>query len=130
MNPNKFIQNKTALITLIAACLVVFISLGIRQTFGLFFFDFQTDLECSNSQFGLAIGIQMLFWGLFGPIFGLITDRFGGNKAIFIGFLFYLLGIFLIYAGPSKGLFFQLNLGSLKSKSKICYHLVGDTLIQ
>ena len=113
MISKSFIPNRIALITLVAACLVVLISLGIRQTFGLFFFDFETDLECTSSQFGLAIGIQMLFWGIFGPIFGYITDKFGGNKAIFIGFLFYLLGIVLLYLGPSKGFFFQLNLGVL-----------------
>ena len=113
MISKSFIPNRIALITLAAACLVVLISLGIRQTFGLFFFDFETDLECTSSQFGLAIGIQMLFWGIFGPIFGYITDKFGGNKAIFIGFLFYLLGIVLLYSGPSKGFFFQLNLGVL-----------------
>ena len=41
MNSEKFIKNKTALITLIAACIVVLISLGVRQTFGLFFMDFK-----------------------------------------------------------------------------------------
>ena len=89
MITKSFIPNNVALTTLIAACLIVFISLGVRQTFGLFFFDFEIDLESTSSQFGLAIGIQMLFWGIFGPIFGYITDIFGGNKAIFIGFLFY-----------------------------------------
>ena len=113
MITKSFIPNNIALTTLIAACLIVFISLGIRQTFGLFFFDFEIDLESTSSQFGLAIGLQMLFWGIFGPIFGYITDKFGGNKAIFIGFLFYLLGIFLLYSGPSKGFFFQLNLEEL-----------------
>ena len=37
MTTEKFITNNKALITLIAASLVVIISLGIRQTFGLFF---------------------------------------------------------------------------------------------
>ena len=32
MSSEKFIKNKTALITLIAACVVVLISLGVRQT--------------------------------------------------------------------------------------------------
>ena len=58
----NFIPNKTALITLIAACLVVIISLGIRQTFGLFFFDFEIDLGCTQTEFGFAMGIQLLFW--------------------------------------------------------------------
>ncbi len=40
MTTEKFFRNNTALITLIAASGVVFISLGVRQTFGLFFLDF------------------------------------------------------------------------------------------
>ncbi|HJM78359.1 MAG TPA: MFS transporter, partial [Candidatus Pelagibacter bacterium] len=87
MSSEKFIQNKTALITLIAASLVVVISLGIRQTFGLFYFDFSTDLDISITQFGFAMGLQLFLWGLFGPWFGIVTDKYGGNVAIFIGFL-------------------------------------------
>ena len=41
MSSDKFIKNKKALITLIAASLIVIISLGIRQTFGMFYFDFE-----------------------------------------------------------------------------------------
>ena len=37
MSSEKFFQSKTAVITLISACLVVLISLGVRQVFGLFF---------------------------------------------------------------------------------------------
>ena len=92
MNSKKFIQNKTALITLIAACVVVLISLGVRQTFGLFFMDFKNDLDISITQSGLAIGIQMLMWGLTGPIFGAIADKYGGHKAIMLAFVFYILG--------------------------------------
>ena len=40
---------------LIAACVVVLISLGVRQTFGLFFMDFKNDLDISITQSGLAI---------------------------------------------------------------------------
>ena len=111
MNPNKFIQNKLALTTLIAACLVVLISLGVRQTFGLFFIDFNNSLGITNSEFGLAIGLQMLLWGITGPIFGVIADKYGGHKAISLGFIFYILGIYLLYSGPNTGVFFQINLG-------------------
>ena len=77
MTTEKFIRNNTALITLIAACLVVLISLSVRQVFGMFFMDFNTDLGITNTEFGLAIGIQMLGWGLSGPIFGAIADKYG-----------------------------------------------------
>ena len=113
MISEKFIQNKTALITLVSACLVVLISLGVRQVFGMFFIDFNKDLGISNTEFGLAIGIQMLGWGLSGPIFGAIADKYGGHKAISLAFVFYIVGIYFLYSGPNTGLFFQIHLGLL-----------------
>ncbi len=111
MSSERFIKNNTALRTLIAACLVVLISLGVRQVFGMFFMDFNKDLSITNTEFGLAIGIQMLGWGLTGPIFGAIADKYGGHKAISLAFVFYILGIYFLYAGPNTGIFFQINLG-------------------
>ena len=113
MISEKFIRNKTALITLIAASLVVLISLGIRQTFGMFFMDFRNDLGTSLTQSGLSVGLQMLMWGLTGPIFGIIADKYGGHKAISLAFLFYIAGIYFLYAGPNTGIYFQLDLGIL-----------------
>ena len=113
MNTEKFFQNKLALTTLIAASSVVFISLSVRQVFGMFFMDFNLDLGISNTEFGLAIGIQMLGWGLSGPIFGAIADKYGGHKAISLAFIFYILGIFFLYNGPNTGIYFQIALGVL-----------------
>ena len=113
MSSEKFFTTKKALITLIAASLVVIVSLGIRQTFGLFFFDFNADLNISISHFGFVIGLQLLMWGVFSPIFGFITDRYGGATAIFIGFLFYLAGLFLFYSGLNTGYLFTLTIGCL-----------------
>ena len=61
----KFIPNRVALIVLISACCIIFISMGLRQTFGLFFEAFENGLGVTRTEFGLAIGIQMLFWGIF-----------------------------------------------------------------
>ena len=113
MSTEKFIKNNTALVTLIAASLVVFISLSVRQVFGMFFMDFNIDLGITNTEFGLAIGIQMLGWGLSGPIFGAIADKYGGHKAISLAFIFYILGVYFLYAGPNTGLYFQISLGVL-----------------
>ena len=113
MSSEKFIKSNTALVTLIAACAVVLISLGVRQTFGLFFMDFKNDLGISLTQSGLAIGLQMLMWGLSGPIFGVIADKYGGHKAIFLAFIFYIAGIYFLYSGPNTGIFFQIDLGIL-----------------
>ena len=109
----KFFPNRLALITLLAACAVILVSMGLRQTFGLFFSAFEENLNCTRTEFGLAIGIQMLFWGFFAPIFGLLADKFGGNKAVFVGFIIFALGIYMLYSGPNTGIFFQISLGVL-----------------
>ena len=59
-----------------------------QTNFGLFFFDFEVDLGCTQTEFGFAMGLQLLFWGFLGPVFGVITDKYGGKIAVFIGFLF------------------------------------------
>ena len=78
----KFIPNRLAFIVLVSACSIILISMGLRQTFGLFFEDFEKGLGATRTEFGLAIGIQMLFWGIFAPIFGLIADKLGGNMVL------------------------------------------------
>ena len=96
MTSEKFFQSRTAIVTLFGACFVVLISLGVRQVFGLFFIDFNESLKISNTAFGFAIGIQMLMWGLTGPIFGAVADRYGGHIAIISAFVFYTLGIYFL----------------------------------
>tara|TARA_Y200000002_G_scaffold39765_1_gene29023 strand:+ start:81 stop:1301 length:1221 start_codon:yes stop_codon:yes gene_type:complete len=113
MTSENFFKSKTALVTLLAACFVVLISLGVRQTFGMFFMDFNESLNISNTAFGLAIGLQMLMWGLTGPIFGAIADRYGGQTAISSAFIFYILGTYFLYTGPNTGVFFQIHMGLL-----------------
>ena len=109
----NFFPNNLSFIVLLASCLVILISMGLRQTFGLFFSAFEENLNCTRTEFGLAIGIQMLFWGMFAPLFGILADKFGGNKAVFLGFVIFALGIYMLYSGPNTGIFFQLSLGVL-----------------
>ena len=113
MEREKFFRNRLALITLLSACGIVAVSMGLRQTFGLFSDVFVRDLETTVTDFGLAIGIQMFMWGVFAPIFGVMADKIGGNKVTIIAFVFFALGIYFLYAGPKTGIFFQINLGLL-----------------
>ena len=113
MSSESFVISKKALVTLIAASIIVIISLGIRQTFGLFFFDFNVDLNISISHFGFVMGLQLLLWGVFSPLFGVITDKYGGAIAIFLGFLLYLAGVLLFYSGFNTGYYFTLTIGIL-----------------
>ena len=73
----NFFPTKIALISLVAACFVVNASMGVRQTFGLFSNDFQIDCGISNTEFGLAVALHSLVWGIFTPIFGRFADQYG-----------------------------------------------------
>ncbi len=90
----KFFQTKIALITLVAACFIVNASMGVRQTFGLFSNNFETDCGISNTEFGLAVALHSLIWGIFTPIFGRFADQYGGSKIVMFGLLCYAIGIF------------------------------------
>jgi MFS family permease len=111
--PEKFIANRLTLIVLMSACVVILVSMGLRQTFGLFFQSFEEGLGVTRTEFGLAIGIQMIFWGIFSPIFGFLADKYGGNKAVCSGFIILGFGIYMLYSGPNQGIFFQISLGVL-----------------
>ena len=109
----KFFPNKLALITLVAACFVVNASMGVRQTFGLFSNDFELDCGISNTEFGLAVALHSLIWGIFTPIFGRFADQYGGSKIVIFGLICYSIGIFSLGNNLNTGLWFQLNLGMM-----------------
>ena len=107
----KFFENRKALIVLIAASLVVLISMGIRQTWGLFYQFFDNDLGINRTQFGLAIGVQMLFWGITAPMFGMVADKYGSNRAAFVAFLFYIIGSWIVLNQPASNSIFVISMG-------------------
>ncbi|MAV48379.1 MAG: MFS transporter [Pelagibacteraceae bacterium] len=111
MKENKFLTSKATLITLLIGCFVVSVSMGIRQTYGLFFQFFENDLNISNTFFGLAIGVQAIVWGVFATIFGIIADKHGANKVTIVALLVYAFGIYALGNLNSTGFLFQLNLG-------------------
>ena len=58
MQENKFLTSKAALITLLIGCFVISVSMGIRQTYGLFFQFFENDLNISNTGYDSALQVS------------------------------------------------------------------------
>ena len=110
---SKFFPNKTALITLVAACFVVNVTMGVRQTFGLFSGDFEIDCGISNTEFGLAIALHALIWGIVTPIFGRFADKHGGSKMVIFTLIIYGVGVLALGNNFNTGTWFQINLGLL-----------------
>jgi len=109
----KFFENKKAIIVLTAGSIVVLFSMGIRQSWGLFFQFFENDLGINRTQFGFAIGLQMLLWGITAPFFGIIADKYGSNRAAFLAFLIYILGSYILYIQPASNSIFVISIGLL-----------------
>ena len=88
---------KTSLFTpvLIAGCLIVIVSFGIRATFGVFQIPISTEFGWARAEFSMAIAIQNLAWGIGQPIFGALAEKIGDRRAVILGAAFYILGLVL-----------------------------------
>ena len=109
----KFFRNKLAFIVLAASCFMVLAAMGVRQTYGMFFNFFESDLGVSRTHFGLAIAIQAITWGLMTFFLGILADKFGARRVSCFALIIYAFGIYALTLPSSTGLMFLLNLGVL-----------------
>lgn len=93
----------------IAGGLVMGSALGIRHVQGLFLQPVTMDQGWSREAFGIALAMQNLIWGLAQPFSGIIADRFGSAKVIFLGGLAYALGLVVMAYAATPG---QFSLGA------------------
>ena len=95
---------------LLCGAAVVTLSMGIRHGFGLFLQPLTMDRGWSRETFAFALAIQNLAWGIFGPLAGMVADRFGAHRALWVGGLFYAGGLVLM-ALSTSGLAFTGSAG-------------------
>ena len=88
------------------------VSMGIRQSFGVFLQPVVTDLELTRTTFGLTIAIQNLMWGLAQPFAGMLADKYGGIRILILSSLLYIAGLVLT-AMSSSATGLHLSLGML-----------------
>ena len=78
---------------LICGAAIVTLSMGIRHGFGLWLQPITQAQGWSRENFGMAIAIQNLAWGISGIFAGMLADRFGAFRVILAGTLAYCLGL-------------------------------------
>jgi MFS family permease len=88
---------------LVASCLILMVSFGIRASFGVFQIPVAEHFGWPRADFSLAIAVQNLAWGFGQPIFAAIAERFGDRKAILLGALVYALGLVLSASAVTPG---------------------------
>ncbi|WP_245587143.1 MFS transporter [Aliagarivorans marinus] len=88
------------------------ISMGIRQSFGIFMLPISEHFETGREFFSLTIALQNLLFGLFQPFVGMAADRFGAKRVIAGGAIAYALGLYLTSITQASGMLY-LSLGVL-----------------
>ena len=84
---------------LIGVSLMLTLSMGLRQSLGIFMQPLTHDVGISISEFTLAIAVQNLAWGFLQPLAGAWTVRFGFRPVMIAGSLLYIAGlIFMVEA--------------------------------
>src|SRR4051795_5280364 len=81
---------------LIGASIMLTLSMGLRQSFGIFLQPLTRDIHISVSDFTLALAVQNLAWGFLQPIAGAMTVRFGFRPIMVVGSVFYIVGLALM----------------------------------
>jgi predicted MFS family arabinose efflux permease len=81
---------------LIGASLMLTLSMGLRQSLGIFMQPLTHDVGISISDFTLAIAIQNLAWGFLQPIAGAMTARYGFRAIMVAGAVLYIAGLSLM----------------------------------
>ncbi len=80
---------------LIGTSLMLTLSMGLRQSLGIFMQPLTHDIGISVSDFTLAIAIQNLAWGFLQPLAGALAVRFGFRAIMVAGAAAYIAGLAL-----------------------------------
>src|ERR1700681_2387907 len=87
---------------LIGASLMLSLSMGLRQSLGIFLQPLTHDVGISVSDFTLAIAMQNLAWGFLQPLAGALTLRYGFRAIMMVGALLYISGLVLMASARAR----------------------------
>jgi MFS family permease len=78
---------------LIATGVVLTMAMGVRHGFGFWLQPISQAHGWSRETYSLALALQNLLWGVFGPFAGMVADRYGTAKVVMAGAFFYVAGL-------------------------------------
>ncbi len=93
------------LISLVAAGLILSLSMGLRQSLGLFMEPMVRTTGITVATFGFAMAVQNLAWGIGQPFMGAVCDRFGGRLVVAAAAVLYCAGLYMTASGGTVGLY-------------------------
>lgn len=97
-------------LVLLAAAGTFALTMGVRQTMGLFLSSLNTATGLGVGSISLAFAFGQLWWGLTQPFAGAVADRIGTGRVIFIGALLVALGTIITpLMSSTAGLIFAIG---------------------
>jgi MFS family permease len=87
---------RTPTVIVLCGCVCAVTSFGPRATLGFFLTPMSQANDWGRDVFGLAIAIQNILWGLAGPFAGMLADRFGVVRVLWVGAVLYAIGLALM----------------------------------
>jgi predicted MFS family arabinose efflux permease len=82
MNPSA---NRTPWMLLVVASSILLLTMGVRQTTGLFVKPIAASTGIGIASISFALAIGQLMWGAVQPVFGAIADRHGPTRVLVLG---------------------------------------------
>lgn len=80
-------------ISLTASAVLLGLTVGYRQTFGLFLPSVMVELGIGREGFGLALAVMNLVCGVAAPFAGMVADRHGAGRVMALGAAVYAIGL-------------------------------------
>jgi len=97
-------------LVLLAAAATFALTMGTRQTMGLFLSALNTSTGLGVGSISLAFAFGQLWWGLTQPFAGAFADRVGAGRVLFIGVVLVALGTFITpFMTTTAGLIFAIG---------------------
>jgi MFS family permease len=78
---------------LLASGVVLTLAMGVRHGFGFWMQPISQANGWTRETYSLALALQNLMWGVFGPFAGMAADRFGTMRVVLVGAVSYMAGL-------------------------------------
>jgi len=93
------------LVLLVVSGVIISLSMGVRQSLGLFMRPVTLDLGISAAAFSFSLALQNIVWGLSQPFIGAAADRYGARAVAVASALVYAAGLLIMVVSKNELVF-------------------------
>jgi MFS family permease len=95
MEPQPIGSERSAWVIMLAAAAILMVTMGARQSLGLFISPLKSSTGLGIATISLALAIAQLMWGVIQPVSGALADRYGPAKILIAGLVVLAIGMAL-----------------------------------